>query len=158
MTLVNFLHELEHYAERVLTRQRYVALYPDSLMKQHGGADRDFDAKQGATRNPNNNPAGDFISAESVRHAREQLQRDTQKAVNFANWFVAHRTRHPPIKMTLAEMYIAVNRIFDTYAVYHNIITASVWMGKYPAFQYDWHAPFSFAWMTEDFTPFEPPE
>ncbi len=158
MTLVNFLHELEHYADHVLTRKRYVALYGDSVLKQYGVADKDFDSKWGATCRYPKNPDEDYISADSVKRARERLQHDTQKAVNFANWFVAHRTRHPPVKMTLADMYVAVNRIFDTYAVYYNIITGATWLGKFPTFQYDWYAPFTFAWMTDDFKAFEPPK
>jgi hypothetical protein len=158
LTLVNFLHELEHYSEKVLTRKRYVALYQNSVLKEYGIPGKHFDEKPGATKNPNGNADDDYISAASIREAREQLQRDTKRAVDFANWFVAHRTRHPPVKMTLADMYRALNRIFDTYAVYYNIITAATWGGRYPTPQYDWFKPFTIPWIAKDFKEFEPSE
>src|SRR5438128_1110697 len=159
MTLANFLRELEKYCETVLTRKRYVALYPDGPIKEHGFADKHFSDKVGAMcRYPKTSPDEDCISANSVRRTRKQLERDIEKAVNFANWFIAHRTRQKGFKMTLADMYKAVNRIFDVYARYYNIITANVWAAKFPTPQYDWTSPFRLAWITKDFREFNPPD
>lgn len=159
LTLANFLIELEKYSESVLTRKRYVALYNDSVLKEHGIAGQHFDEKPGAMcKLPRTISDDDCISSDSVKRTREQLQQDTQRVVNFANWFIAHRTRMKPIKITLAHMYVAVNRIFDVYARYHNITTAGVWVGKFPTPQYDWSAPFTFPWITKDFESFVPPQ
>jgi hypothetical protein len=158
-TLVNFLLEVEQHCETVLTRKRYVALYENSFLKEHGIPDKHFDAKHGAMcKYPRTHPDEDCISADSVKHQREELEKATEKPVNFANWFIAHRTRHKPFKMTLADMYRAVNRIFDTYALYHNIITGGVFIGKFPVPQFDWEQPFAVPWITSEFKPFEPPE
>lgn len=159
LTLVNFLRELEQYCEGVLTRKRYVALYAGGPLEQHGIPDKDFDMKVGAMcRYPRTTPEEDCISADSVRHARLQLEKDVEKVVNFANWFIAHRTRKTAFKLTLADMYKAMNRIFDTYARYYKIITAGTWRGKFPTPQYDWQKPFTVPWITEDFGEFEPPD
>ena len=158
LTLANFLLELEKFSETVLTRDRYVALYEGSSLPIEVASEH-FDEKHGAMcRVPRSSAGVDCISSDSVRRTREQLQRDTQALVDFANWFIAHRTRAKPIRVTLRDMYIGMNRIFDVYARYHNVITATSWMGKFPTHQYDWAAPFTFPWINEDFEPFEPPE
>jgi len=159
LTLVNFLKELEDYSEGVLTRQRYVSLYRDPTLVEHGLADKHFDGKSGAmSPYPKGAAAQDCISADSVRRTRETLLRENEKVVRFANWFIAHRTRQKPINLTLADMYKAVNRIFDTYATYYNVITGGVWTNRYPTPQFDWHVPFMFAWITAAFKEWVPPE
>jgi hypothetical protein len=157
MTLVNFLRELETYAETVLTRKRFVALYSQGL-RELGIADKDFDERVGATgRYPRSSPDDDYISADSIRRTRLQLEKDVKRVLNYANWFVAHRTRKKPFKLTLADMYKAMNRIFDVYARYYWIITGSTWASKFPEPQYDWRQPYTIPWISKDFKPFEPP-
>jgi hypothetical protein len=159
LTLMNFLMELEQHCESVLTRKRYVALYADSVMKKHGIADEHFDKKVGSTlKNPPKRSDDDYISAASVKNARETLEKENEKVVKYANWFVMHRTRAKAIKVTEADMYAAVDRIFDSYAIYYNLITASTWAERYPTPQFNWHAPFFSGWITKDFKKWEPPK
>lgn len=159
LTLVNFLIELEKHSESVLTRKRYVALYLGSALAEGDIASWHFDEKHGAMCNvPRTCEDQDCISSASVRRTREQLENDTQLLVDYANWYLAHRTQARTISVTLRDMYIGMNRIFDVYARYHNVITAASWMGKFPTHQYDWAAPFKLAWITEEFQPFEPPD
>jgi hypothetical protein len=51
----------------------------------------------------------------------------------------------------------AVNRISFTYALYYRLITNKTWAGRYPTPQYDWFKGFTYAWLTPEFKPFEPP-
>jgi len=156
LTLTNFLYELEKFAETVLSRKRFVALYSEGL-REIGIADNDFDGRVGATcRYPGTTPDDDYISADSIKRTRLQLEKDVKKVLNYANWFVAHRTRQKPFKLTLADMYKSMNRIFDVYARYYWIITGGTWMSKYPEPQYDWQLPYTIPWLTKDFKPFEP--
>ena len=158
-TLMNFLIELEEHSESVLTRARYVKLYAGSGMEEYGIPDEHFDNKIGVMcRWPRTSPDQDCISADSVRRTREQLVRDTKKLVLYANAFIAHRTSHEAIQLTIADMFIGMNRIFDVYARFDNLITANSRMNKFPVHQYDWSAPFRFPWITDKFEPFVPPE
>ena len=86
------------------------------------------------------------------------MEEFAESVLDYANWVIAHRTRKTPEDVTWGDVHRTLNRIFDTYAQYYNIITANTWMGKYPAIQYDWAAPFAFAWITKDFKEWEPPE
>jgi len=58
--------------------------------------------------------------------------------------------------VSLADIYKAVDRIFDAYALYYRLITNRVWAGRYPEPQYDWYKCFRYPWLTEQFKPFEP--
>jgi len=159
LTLVNFLIELEQFAETVLTKTRFVALYSNPMFREYGISDEQFNESPGATcRYPRDESETDYISADSIRRRREQLEADTKQVVRFANWFVAHRTRQKAFRLTFADLYMALNRIFDTYAVYYRIITGAVWTAKFPEPQYDWTKPFTVAWITSDFVPFRPPK
>lgn len=160
VTLANFLLELERHCEKVLTRARYVALYDqESMMSKHGLPDKHFDQKPGAMcRYPKEDPETDCISSDSVKRRREHLEDEIEKVLNYANWFVAHRTRAKPVPLTLGDVHRAVNRIFDTFATYFNIITAGVWAARYPVPQFNWKAPFTVPWITDKFEPFKPPK
>lgn len=156
-TLMNFLIELEEHSETVLTRGRYRGLYDGSGLEEI--ANDHFDEKRGAMcKLPRTAADADCISSNSVARARDGLVRDTKRIVLYANAFIAHRTAHASIKLTLADLFKGMNRIYDVYAEYDNIITARSRMNKFPVHQYDWAAPFKFAWITEAFQPFEPPE
>jgi len=73
-----------------------------------------------------------------VHRARITLKNLNAKVVNFAHAFVAHRTNVEKHDVTLADIYKAVNRIFDTYATYYRLVTNKTWMGRYPTPQFDW--------------------
>ena len=104
LTLANFLIELEKYSETVLTRVRCTALYEESVLKQHGIPDRHFDQKLGAMCHlSKTDRSTDCISSDSIRRARVQLEADTQKAVNFANWFIAGRAARKVIHSPLGN-------------------------------------------------------
>jgi hypothetical protein len=158
-TLINFLLELEQYAESVLTRKRYVALYNDGPAKEHGLPDKHFDAKPGATfKNPPKRSDDDYISADSVRHRRIALEKANEKVVQYANKFIAHRTQAKKFDLKFEEMYAAGECIFEVYASYYNVITGGTWMTAYPVSQFNWFKPFEFPWLTKDFKEWKPPK
>lgn len=159
-TLISFLYELEKYSETVLTRNRYVALYDDnSSLKKYGLADQHFSDKFGATcRYPRTQHENDYISADSVRRTRESLETFAKPVLDYANWVIAHRTKVETDEITWADVYRTINRIFDTYERYYNIMTASSWAERYPVAQYNWLAPFRVAWVTSDFKTWKPPK
>jgi len=159
LTLVNFLDELERFSERVLTRERWRATYTEAWWHEYGIPDQQFDESPGAMCHfPRRSPETDCISSHSVHAARLELKRVNAKVVNFAHAFVAHRSNVDKHDVTLADLYKAVNRIFDTYAMYYRLITNKTWAGRYPTPQYDWFKGFTYPWLTKDFKPFEPPE
>ena len=157
LTLVNFLIELERYSEPVLTRDRYVALYDVSPITGDFLANRHFSEKRGAMcLFPRRDKSSDCISSDSIKRLRDDLQSRTKKVVQFANWFIAHRTRQKPLQLKIGEMYLAVDEIFDVYAYVYNLITAGVWAERFPVAQYNWFAPFKLVWITDTFEPFKP--
>ena len=158
LTLMNFLDELERFSEAVLTRKRWKTLYSQQFFHEYGIPDRDFDGLPGAMCHcPRKSPDTDCISKDSVHRARLELKAVNAKVVNFAHAFVAHRTNVENHDVSLADIYKAVNRIFDTYATYYRLVTNGTWMGRYPTPQVDWFKPFTYAWVTADFKPFDPP-
>ena len=159
LTLMNFLYELEDLAEVTLTRERYIALYDDSVLNEHGLPDKHFDAKLGSMcKLPKGDSKTDCISPESIRQARERLKEISKNVLKYANWAVLHRTSVEPPSVTWGDLYRVMNQIFDTYATYYNLLTAGSWVGRYPVPQYDWTAPYTYAWITKEFQPWEPPK
>jgi hypothetical protein len=144
LTLMNFLDELERFSEIVLTRKRWRTLYSRQFFHEYGIPDKDFDRLPGAMcRYPKQSPDTDCISKDSVHRARITLKNVNAKVVNFAHAFVAHRTNVEKHDMSLADIYEAVNRIFDTYATYYRLVLNKTWMGRYPTPQFDWFKGFT---------------
>ena len=94
---------------------------------------------------------GGTASVPQSLHVRE-------RARDVANWFVAHRTNHDAVKLTLADCYKAVNRIYDVFALYRLIITGTTFSSRYATAMFAWHAPFAYPWIAEGFEAWEPPQ
>jgi hypothetical protein len=156
--LISFLHELETFSERVLTRKRYVSMYKSTLAEL-GVPDDHFDQVRGATcKLPRTSADEDYISSSSVRLDRERLLRFAKSVVKLANWQILHRTSATPPTVTWGDVQRTMNRIFDTYARYNLLINGSVFVSRYPEPQYDWGQPFTIPWMPEGFTSWEKPD
>lgn len=159
MTLVNLLHELEKFSNAVLIRSRYVALYEDSILKDPKWGNEHFDRKIGAVCVlPRSAPEADHIAPGAIRRIRQDLLKNAEKVLFYANWLILHRTTQSPPSVTWGDVYGVMDQIFDTYAWCYNILTASTYVGRYPVPQYDLLAPFRFTWITEDFVEWEAPK
>jgi hypothetical protein len=148
LNLFHLLHDIEAHAY-VLTRARYrqsfadVPRYPIQLI------DRQFERFGGA---PGPGTLDDHIPAAAVAHDRAELQRDTRAAFDYAQRLVAHRTPVGEVPLTLQEVDAAMRAVFRCLGKYYGFLLASSIVGPTPVPQYDWLAPFRFAWATPDFT------
>lgn len=159
LTLINLLHELEGFSAVALTRARYVALYEDSTLKDPKWGNEHFDRKTGVVCPlPRTPPDADHISPAAIRRIREDLLKNAEKVLFYANWLILHRTSQKPSSVTWGDVYRVMDQIFDTYAWCYNLLTASVYVGRYPVPQYDLLAPFRFVWITDTFVEWEAPE
>lgn len=159
LTLINLLHELEKYSRVTLTRTRYVALYQDSTLKDPKWGNEHFDRKTGVVCPlPKALSDADHISPAAIKRIREELLKNAEKVLLYANWLILHRTSQKPPNVTWGDVYRVMDQIFDTYAWCYNLLTASVYVGRYPVPQYDLMAPFRFTWITKDFVEWEAPE
>lgn len=70
---------------------------------------------------------------------------------------VAHRTDAKAPDVTWSDLNRTMNRIFDTYARFHCLVTGSVYVTRYPEPQYNWLQPFTIPWTTNNFVPWEKP-
>ena len=119
LTLMNFLDELERFSEVVLTRKRWKTLYSEQFFHEYGIPDKDFDGLPGAMcRYPKQSPDADCISKDSVHRARFTLRERQRESRQLRPCLCCSQDeRVDKHDVSLADIYGAVDRIFDTYAM-----------------------------------------
>lgn len=121
----------------VMTRDRYVSLYPPN-MRPRGDAAFDRIAGVGESR----------IPVEAPRAALQDVAEAASPLKEYVDRVVAHSDRRRPRTIpTFGELDHAIDVVGFVFTEWSQWLTANVRWEMEPVFQYDWKAPFRVAWL-----------
>jgi hypothetical protein len=140
---INLVHLFKEMQQRptIMTRRRYLAhCTPDDHEMVRTMMSNGF-TKWGAVPD-------DYIPATVAKADEDSLTSQTQAAVDYAQQMVAHRTPVEGLDITLAQINSALDAIEPMVQKYYLMFTGSSLVRATATTQYDWGAPFDFAWRT----------
>ena len=138
VSLATLLHQIALHPN-VMTRDRYVSLYPPD-MRGRGDAAFERIAGVGETQ----------IPAEIPGAAIDRLGAAAGPVKQYVDRVVAHSDRRKPRTIpTFGDLDHAIDAVGEVFAEWSQWLTASVRWEMEPVFQYDWKAPFRRAWLPE---------
>lgn len=122
---------------RLLSRARFVGLYPDAT---RGCADRDFDVYAGE--------GGSHVDVKMVKEDISALRRKGLKIERWADKTVAHRDRKEPSSIpTFSELHDCVDYLAKLFQKYYALFTATHVMLE-PTLLDNWMAIFTVRWLS----------
>lgn len=145
VNLRQMLYEMKDRPE-VLTRRRYLAfLQPGDSDWLVESLNHQFD-ERGYVKAHTEDSLDDYLDPVVINADRETLEQGTQAAFAYAQQMVAHRTPVDTIEIKIAEIHSAIDAIEPMLQKYYCILKCVSIGTATPTFQYDWTAPFKFAW------------
>ena len=126
----------------VLSRERFVSLYPDEEYRQDY-AHRDFDDLAGK--------ANDYVDPESVKDDLKNLRESGRDIREFANKRVAHRSENSPSKPVTDTKVVSCLDLLEKLLIkYELLFHAATYDSILPVWQYDWKEIFREPWITTE--------
>jgi hypothetical protein len=147
---VNLMHLFEEMKHRptVMTRRRYLAhCTKDDHPYIREMMNKAF-TRWGAVSDNSGDPLDDYIPADATDADQKALEVQTRKAFDYAQRMIAHRTPVEGLEIKPAEINAAIDAIEPMLQKYYLMFTASSLVSATAVAQYDWGAPFDFAWRT----------
>jgi hypothetical protein len=147
LNLFHLLHDMEAYSH-ILTRARYRGSFAEKPQFPRGLIDQQFERFGGP---PGPGTLDDHIPAAAIAADRAQLQHETRVVFEYAQRLVAHRTPVGELPLTLREVDTAMRAVFQCLRKYYGFLAGGSLVGPTPVPQFDWLAPFRFAWAAPNF-------
>jgi len=147
LNLFHLLHDMETHPH-VLTRARHRGSFVELPQFRAQLVDQEFERFGGP---PGPGTPEDHIPAAVIANDRAQLQRDTKAALDYAQRLVAHRTPIGEMPLTIREVDEAMRTVFRCLSKYYGFLAGGSLAGPTPVPQFDWLAPFRFAWAVPTF-------
>lgn len=136
ISLYNLLKDIEHHPE-VISRRRFTHPYKN-FMKRYGHKDFDRLSK----------PGGDVVNKKLISKHRTALVKSQERLRIYTNKHVAHLDKVGMKKFpTYAELDACIDTIERLAKDCTLLLEQSALTTAVPAIQYDWMAPFRFAWI-----------
>jgi hypothetical protein len=115
----------------VLTRERYVARYEESGMKELGNADFDRIAGQRA----------DHVPRKRLLVIRAEIEAAGEVVKRYVDERIAHERRETEASLNFGQLKTAIHKLSELYTIVGEILTGAH-HEPVPSIQDDWQAPF----------------
>lgn len=126
----------------ILSRERFVKLYPDEEYRQDYGH-KDFDDFSGE--------GNDYVDPELVKADLKNLQESGKDIREFANKRVAHHSQNPPSKpLTDTKVVACLDLLENLLIKYELLFHAATYVGILPVWQHDWKEIFREPWIPSE--------
>ena len=139
--VISFHRLLEEIVRRpgVISRERYVALYEEPVIRKHI-ADKAFDKFAGAGKR--------HINSGIVRKDRDQLIKKIDGMKDYVDKRIAHFAQQGPTRLpTYGDIDDCLDFVETLLIKYLAVLRAEVWTGVLPTWQYDWKQIFRHPWI-----------